>query len=474
MKRLCLVALFLMGFVATMWGQGGDGLKIGDTTWKFDGEIRFMYTDQTDPDNWDFFVKDSDSFNRMYQRYRLGISAQMGDSLKAYYMLQVGDEQWGNKNYNEREINLRSLYAYLEFTPEWLGTTAIRVGLQPYDDLFQYSVFSDEAIGLLVMPTTDKLAARIGFLTLRDDDVDQDVGYYKSKLGFISEGILPCADTLFLADATYKMTDSLTIKGAFFYEYLRNLPVVSEDISMTHNMAFYGVGADYASETLGYGAHFIMRSGTTDIYNDSDELAGTYDFSGYFAYAYGSYTMNDFTVKVNFGYTPWKNETENDAEGVTHYTKSNWAGAFAMVEMDDGEALYFGHNSGNQWMSAYGLEYYGRGDVCDRQALMNSYGGYEGLMVISINASYKWAFANLGFIRSSSDIYYTDDPEADIFDTNIGTEIDLGVKTEIMKNLQFSIVYAMFMPGDYWMYDMSSDTELGTAHELSTQLKYTF
>ena len=80
MKKLVVFALAVVFFAMSLYAQEAEGVKIGDTTWKFNGEIRFMYTDQTDPDYYSTMViaKAPDptmvnSFNRMYQRYRFGV-----------------------------------------------------------------------------------------------------------------------------------------------------------------------------------------------------------------------------------------------------------------------------------------------------------------------------------------------------------------------------------------------------------------
>ena len=191
MKRVLFVLLILMGAALCINAEDAEGFKLGDTTWKFTGEIRFMYTDQTSFDHDWFhldnnFVEGTDLFNRMYQRYRFGVEASFTDALSAHFEIQVGDEQWGNKNYNEREVNLRTRLAYLQFKPETFGgNTTFRVGLQGYDDIFQYSVFSDEAVGIIINHANDSFNAHIGYLALRADDVDTGIDS--------SEGLIDCS-----------------------------------------------------------------------------------------------------------------------------------------------------------------------------------------------------------------------------------------------------------------------------------------
>jgi len=472
MKTGKIVLFLVVFFVSILSAQESSGLKIGDTTWSFNGEIRFMYTDQTDPayytpsayDRSPGYYGAVDSFNRMYQRYRFGVEGALSDRLSAYFELIVGDEQWGNKNYNEREVNIRTRLAYLQFKPEFLGDdTMFRVGLQGYDDIFQYSVWSDEGVGIIMNHTTDTITANIGYLTLRDDDVDTDLHYiFRGPPGYIDMGVVPvpASETLFIADATVKANDAMSIKGAFYYDYVRDYDMSFMgplDAHMTYKMAFYGAGIDYAlNDAMSIGGHFVTRSGTATIYDNDDDDETEVDINGWFAYGYSTFTADKFTAKVNFGYTPFKHD-----EISTSITA--WGGAFFLL---DGGSM-MGVVGGNQWQTAYGLEYYGRGDVCDRQAVNSGYGGLSGLMVLSANLSYDFLFANFGIIRATdSTDYGTYELKKDI-----GTEIDFGVKTEIMSGLEFKAVYAMFLTGDYYGYD---GEKMDNAREMSMQLRYAF
>ncbi len=464
MKRILFVFFIMITGALCVHAEDAEGFKLGDTTWKFTGEIRFMYTDQTSFDHDWFhidhnFIEGTDLFNRAYQRYRFGVEASFTDALSAHFEIQVGDEQWGNKNYNEREVNLRTRLAYLQFKPELFGgNTTFRVGLQGYDDIFQYSVYSDEAVGIIINHANDTFNANIGYLALRDDDVDAGT----------EEGLLDCSETLFLFDMNYKMNDALTVKAAFYYDYLRDFYIGAMapwNGSAQYRMAYYGAGLDYMlNDTMSFGGHFVASSGTLTLYNNEVDPVTSFDFDmgAWFAYTYAQYTMDKFSVKLNFGYTPFKIEEESI---------TNWNGAFVLLDFDpqlvhDPRVFY-----GNQWQTAYGLEYYGRGDVCDRQAVNSGYGGMYGLMVISANLSYDFAFANFGILRS------TDSTEETTFykspDSSIGTEIDLGVKTNIIDGLQFKAVYAMFFAGDFWKFNVD-EVELENAHEMSMQLQYSF
>jgi len=449
-----LLVVFLLAVVLFPVFASDEGLKIGDTTWKFNGEIRFMYTDQTSYDGYYVgyvynFTEGTDSFNRMYQRYRFGITGEFNENLSAHYELQVGDEQWGNKNYNEREVNIRSLYAYIQYKPEFIAGTTVKVGLQGYDDIFQYSVWSDEGVGIITNYNNEKFNANFGYLTLRDDDVDTDVDP--------GDGLISSTDTLIIADMNYALMDGLTVKAAYYFENWQ----VRDSAYLDYYSNYLGFGADYQfNDSIAVGGHYVMNKGSAD-YNNS-----IWDLKGYFLFGYASYSKDKLSAKVNFGYTPYDRKNPSDPEDSTEVTV--WHGAFPMGD-GLGSSIYFAR--GNQWTTAYGLEYLGRGEVCDRQAVLSSYGDWPGLMVISFNLSYDFMYANFGIAKHT----YVDEAMIgwEEVDKTIGSELDLGVKTEIMKGLQFKAVYAMFFAGEFWKVGID-EVELENGHEMSMLLQYNF
>ncbi len=454
MKKGMVLVFLVMLVCSFLVTQEVEGIKIGKTTWKFNGEIRFIYTDQTDPAAYpqnDDYV-DLGSINRMYQRYRLGITAALSQNLLAHYKLQVGDEEWGNSNYNEREVNIRTLYAYLQYKPEFISGMTFTAGLQPYDDIFQYSVWSDEGVGIIASYDSDSLHTNIGFLTLRDEDVDADSDG--------SNGLIPASTTFGIFDMKYQMMDSLSVKTAFYYED----HAMREEMGWGYvdfKMVYYGIGADYKlTDSVTVGGHYVVNNGTTN------RSTSTWDIDGYFAYGYASYEKEKFSAKINYGYTPY--DRVNPDEPGESYKISSWRGAFALLDRNSSTIAFA---EGNQWMSGYGLEYFGRGDVCDRMALANYYGFWPGLMVMSVNVAYDFLYANFGIMKHT----YTERsmPSWEEYDKSIGTELDIGLKTNIMDNLEFKAVYAMFFAGDFWKHG-DDNTKVENAHEMSMQLRYAF
>ena len=207
-----------------------------------------------------------------------------------------------------------------------------------------------------------------------------------------------------------KESGNTVLKGILLYDARRS----------EYNTMYIGAGADVKMDPLDLGAQLIYMSASSG--NDALD-----DLSGMFAYAYGKYNSGKLGLKLNFGYAP-----------------------------ADEDSMYYGIE---EYADVYGLEYAYSGPVYDGDKILGTYGGETGQMVVSINASYDWLYANLGMINATND---------NMDEKSIGTEIDLGVKTELAENLSFNAVYAMFMPGDAF----GEDDE--TAHELSTQIKFKF
>ncbi len=444
MEKGLLVVILSVFIFFPLFAQQQDGLKIGDTTWTFNGEIRFVYTDQTDLDiwQWSFLTNEQDDYNRMYQRYRFGVTGSLSDRLSAHFEFQVGDEQWGNKNYNEREMNLRTLYAYLQFRPEFLGdNTSFRVGLQGFDDMFKTAIFHGEAVGIIASHETEVLSIDTGFLSIMDDD-----GY--GEIDPASLNVLPRSETLYLAEVTMNASKSLDLKAGLYLDHMKDA-LTPFDIHLKYHMFYGGLGVDYTmNDNVQFGTQFLYRNGDMEV-DFLDMMHMTFDIDGWFAYGYADYTRDDFKARINFGYSP--NEFDSVGEA---YTQLFWSGAVPDVYV--GPGMISINFDGRQRPTAYGLEFAGYGDVCDDQAV---YSYYSGMMVVSANLAYKFLYTNFGIIRST-------DPT--IESKGLGTELDLGVKTNVLKGLEFKAVYAIFFAGEFYGEDPMN------AHEMSMRLQYTY
>ena len=215
--------------------------------------------------------------------------------------------------------------------------------------------------------------------------------------------------TLALMDASLK-SGSSTWKGALYYDYYR------------HEAAtlYLAGGGDLQLDSLGFGAQAVYMT-------RSFHEAGQENTSGLFAHLYARFNKDKFAVQAQLGYSP------------------------------AGENSYF--EGIEEYPDLYGLEYAYKGSVYDGQNLLSGYGGETGQMVLALNLTYDFLFANAGVIRATHE---------DLDEKALGTEIDLGFKTSLTKKVDFTGVYALFMPGDGFGENDK------TAHELSTQLKFKF
>src|SRR6056297_434315 len=366
------------------------------TSFSWEGEMR------TRSSNYKFLYYD-DSKSVMDTRVRLYTTATMSDNLKAVVGFEIGDFEWGNDDHNADYENVEVKNAYLEFSPDMIDMLTFRVGLQSYADPFGSAVFDEDAAGIMVMPEFDGFNMKAGFFVLEDDDVEND------------------SHTFGIVDMSKEM-DSLSLKGSFYYDTVRD----------SYSQMYLGVGADYMmNDSIDFGGHFLYKSWK------EDEDLGDAKVTGYFAYLYGKYTMDKFSAKLNFGMTP------------SDYTGDN--------------PKYFSGVVAYPYL--YGLEYFFPGDIYDGRAVQWDYGsmpfmGYLGSMVISANLEYDFLFANIGMLNITND---------EVFDEkSIGTEIDLGINYELTEGLNFKAVYAMFMAGDLYSDNIENSSEL------STQLIYKF
>ncbi|HPE20747.1 MAG TPA: hypothetical protein PLV02_05355 [Candidatus Mcinerneyibacteriales bacterium] len=215
--------------------------------------------------------------------------------------------------------------------------------------------------------------------------------------------------TLALMDAALK-SGSSTWKGALYYDYYR------------HEAAtlYLAGGGDFQLDSLGFGAQAVYM--TRSFHEE-----GLDNISGLFAHLYTRFKKDKFTVQAQLGYSP---AGEN--------------GYFEGIE---------------EYADLYGLEYAYKGSVYDGQNLLSGYGGEMGQMVFALNLTYDFLFANAGIIRATHE---------DLEEKALGTEFDLGFKTSLTKKVDFTGVYALFMPGKAFGENDK------TAHELATQLKFKF
>ncbi len=351
-------------------------------------------------------------------RFQLFTKATLSDQLSMVWGIEVNGI-WGDEEQNRDEVDLMTKHLYMDLTPDFADFLNIRVGLQPYADIFQGAIFDEDAAGIMVMP-------EIG-------GMDLSLGYFV----FNSRDIAGVDDIFFTLDAS-RTWDAFTLKGEILYDKL--------PYGIAHASLYAGMTAEYDMTDISLGGHFVYF---TQFFNDDDLPPGV-DISagGYFAYLWGSYDINEKAfIKLHLSHTP----SEWDIAPDSLEARSFW-----------GIQPYF---------NPYGLEYLFPGSVVDfpiEGNVINESGEYmvpSGFTVLAFNAVYDMFYFNAGHLFWNIPEDFLD------VDNNFGTEFDLGAKLTMTEGLQFDIVYAMFLPG------RSFDTfgiDKKTAHEISAKLEYTF
>ena len=387
----------------------------------YSGMFRTRGSQLTDPylDNLIYGGEDVISWSD-YQ-LQLFTTAAINDNLSMVWGIEVNGI-WGDEDQNRDEITVMTKHLYMDFTPDMLDWMHIRLGLQPYHDIFASSIFDEDAVGISLVPEWDAADVSFGYYVFHDEELTSESNRFW---------------TLDIA----KNMDALTLKAAALMNKFY-IPGGGHNYSRL----YIGAAADYTMDKMSFGGHFVYS--TTSFEEDDFNP----DMSGYFAYLYGKMDVTEkLNVKLNFGYTPGAADMDS-------------------VTMFEGIAPYF---------NPYGLEYLFVGPVVDfpvgQGAILNTAGSYmgfpNGLMVLAANINYGMFYMNAGLVNAVIDMEGAPD-----FDKNIGTELDFGMKTQLTDGLDFCAVYALFMPGsfmeDEFMWGMGADPK--TAHELSVKLQYNF
>ncbi len=344
------------------------------------------------------FTENMDSKSLIDSRIRFFTEAVYYDNVKAVIGFEVGDFNWGEGWHNADEVNVETKHAYLQFNPDFYKNISLKVGLQGYRDLYHRAIFDEDAAGISLATNFSNFNVDTGLYVLADDDADDS-----------------SSETLGVLDIKRKTKNHL-LKGSFIHYNIKD----------QFSISYFAAGANMNYNNLMFGGHFI--------YNTGENKNLDTDINGYFGYAYSGYKVEDFKMKLKFGYVPSKIESDSITGLVA--IRPNAVG--------------------------YGLEYFFRGPVYDANAMTRDYGLVGmGNMVGVLNVSYKFLYANFGMINATNE---------DIDNKHIGNEIDFGINTNITNGLNLKTVYAIFMPSEDFDYNSGDKT----ATELSMQLKYKF
>ncbi len=367
--------------------------QISDTENYYDHE---MWGGEFNPSN-----GEPDTMTYSDYRLRLFTNATFSDALNLVWGIEVNGV-WGDEYQNRDEVSVQTKHLYLDFTPDMVDMLKIRVGLQPFKDVYQGAIFDEDAVGVTVMPELDFADFMVGYFVFHDEEVNGGDSY-----------------RFYTFDAA-KDFGAFNVKAEVLY---------AKDDYESLKSLYYGIVLNYTQDNIEAGAHYV--------YNDNTYYVDNYDDRGHFIYGFAKYTFNEkMAVKLHLGMSPGDITDDDD---------------------------YVSFMALKPYFNPYGLEYLYAGKVMDEQKVISS-PGYDkegwavaGQNVFAANVTYDMFYLNAGMITMIQD----DESES------FGTEIDLGMDMPLVEGLDFSAVYAIFMPGDYF-----ENTD--TAHELSAKLQYNF
>ena len=381
----------------------------------YHGMVRTRTTQQTVIFESDMNEIPHDTITYSDYRMRLFTEATFSDALNLVWGVEVNG-QWGNEDQNRDEVNVKTKHLYLDFTPDMIQMLNFRVGLQPYKDIYQGAIFDEDAVGVSIMPEVKFADLKMGYFVFNDEEAaDGD------------------SRRFYTFDAA-KTFGKLTAKTAVIY---------NKDKDEELSSLYYGLTADYAfNDRLQAGALYAYCDNTW-LPADEDD----YNDHGWFIYGYASYAVSDkMNVKLHYGMSPGKSNDNGD---------------------------YISFMGIMPYFNPYGLEYLFKGPVMDDNPIFltpgyDIYGDWEiiGQQVIAANITYDMFYLNAGYVTLAS--FDWSPSGLDNYTKSFGTELDLGVKLDVMEGLELSAVYAMFMPGDF--FELDDDT----AHEMSAKLQYNF
>jgi len=120
--------------------------QISDTENYYDHE---MWGGEFNPSN-----GEPDTMTYSDYRLRLFTNATFSDALNLVWGIEVNGV-WGDEYQNRDEVSVQTKHLYLDFTPDMVDMLKIRVGLQPFKDVYQGAIFDEDAVGVTVMPELD-------------------------------------------------------------------------------------------------------------------------------------------------------------------------------------------------------------------------------------------------------------------------------------------------------------------------------
>ena len=161
MKRFVLIVLLMIPLA----------LSAAEFSWN--GMFRTRGSQLTDPylDNLIYGGEDVISWSD-YQ-LQLFTKAAINDNLSMVWGIEVNGI-WGDEDQNRDEITVMTKHLYMDFTPDMLDWMHIRLGLQPYHDIFASSIFDEDTVGISLTPEWDAADVSFGYYVFHDEETTNE------------------------------------------------------------------------------------------------------------------------------------------------------------------------------------------------------------------------------------------------------------------------------------------------------------
>lgn len=398
------------------------------------------------------FADDSKSESLVDQRLRLKLDSQINDFLSFVYYAEV-DMQWGDESYSNSgrndggaiggdTTNLETKNVYFDANyPE--SNHSFRVGLQGFDDNYDYSFFGADMAGVKYSGKINDLDLVAGWFLLIESDFDKtdDVN-------------------LWALQTNYEFSKNLKIGGDYYYYQNQGSRDYATFFGTTDIDAVIGEGAwtanreemdlhylgghgEYRLDNLVLSGWLNVNVGSVDeINNDlsSPTSAENLDVRGYAARLNLDTKINGVNLRLGGTYFSGDDDlTDGDANFIVNPLATE---SFAFAT--DGFMIFTPDIAWNS-VGQYGF------------ALVDAAWAGYGLGSVVLTARYTPESAKdlsikggVGYFTSLEDKLAANDPRTDRAGTEMGTEVFLRVGYTVSEKLNLSLNGAYAHLGDFY------------------------
>ncbi len=394
--------------------------------------------------------------NLVDQRLRLKLSSKVNDYLSFVYYTEVdmqwGDEQYSNSGRNDGggigadTTNLETKNLYIDVkVPD--SNAAFRVGLQGFEDNYDYTFFAADMAGVKYTNRFDGVNLTAGWFKLADgvsSGLADDVTLWALQAGF-----KPSANLKFGVDYYYYQNEGSQAYGTFFgtadIQAVLNFNAGGGDWTANRgnmDLHYLGGNAEVRFENVVLSGWFNANVGTVDSINNdtSTTLTEDLDVTGFAGRVRLSSSFGCFKLNVAGTYFSGDDDlTDGDANFVVNPVATE---TFAFAT--DGFMIFTPDIAWNS-VGQYGFA------MTDA-----AWAGY-GLTSFVVTASYMpTQMKNLtlkggvGYFASLEDKLAANDPRTDRAGTELGTEVYLRASYKFADNLDLSLNGAYAFLGDFY------------------------